>query len=82
MKNELKALSLVLISSLTGEILEKWDFDVVCCHQGDVTVTGWVGYFVVMLILCCHVNNYVVMQCILVVMEYVAIENPQQPEKT
>ena len=43
-KGHLKGLSLVLISSLTGETLEKWDFDIqtVCAGDGDVTVTGCV----------------------------------------
>jgi hypothetical protein len=38
----LKGLSLVIISSLTGETLEKWDFEIntVNATDGDVTVTG------------------------------------------
>lgn len=42
-KGELKGVSLVITSAITGENLEKWDFDIQTVNQndGDVTITGY-----------------------------------------
>ncbi len=41
-RGELKGVSLVITSAITGENLEKWDFDIQTVNQadGDTTITG------------------------------------------